>query len=193
MLTAKKYMLPIFLFHPYAAGAAVAVYVQHWHFNPGKNAPILDSKYQLGAPLRNADRRAIQERLEALVRTDSSGDGEGDGRRWTSLHASAEPALDASGGPALQVHLGGEVTSVGVTRSNILNGRAAGFEFAAGLVEARLREELKSGATQKTARADVERDLVLLQQLLTSQENGLIGTAGFEEESRTLFSEGAVH
>ncbi len=191
MLTAKKYMLPIFVFHPYAAGTAVAVYVQHWHFNPGKNAPILDSKYELGAALTNADRRAVQERLEALVRTRSLGDNEDAGRRWTSLHASAEPALDAYGSPALEVHLGPDVMSVGVTRSNILNA-GAGFEFAAGLVEARLREELKAGATHKTARADVESDLTLLQQLLTSQAAGLASAGGFEGESGTLSSE-VVH
>jgi hypothetical protein len=167
------------------------VYVQHWHFNPGKNAPILDSKYQLGAALTNADRRAVQERLGALVRAASSRDAEADGHRWTSLHASAEPALDSSGGPALQVHLGDEVMSVGVTRSNILNAEA-GFEFAAGLVEARLREELRPSATQKTARADVESDLVLLQQLLTSQAEGLASTGGVEGGSGTLVSE-AVH
>jgi hypothetical protein len=34
-------------------------------------------------------------------------------------------------------------------------------------VRARLREELKSAAAPKTTRADVESDLVLLQQLLT--------------------------
>ena len=161
MLTSKKYMLPIFLFHPYAAGAAVAVYVQHWHFNPGKNALILDSKHQLGAALTSTDRRAVQDQLEKLVRAASSTDAGADERQWRSLHAAAEPALDASGGPTLQVRVGGEVTSVGIARSNILN-VPAGSEFAAGLVKARLREELKSAAAQKTARADIESDLVLL-------------------------------
>ena len=188
MLTSKKYMLPIFLFHPYAAGAAVAVYVQHWRFNPGKNALILDSKHQLGAALTSADRRAVQDQLEELVGAASATDIVADERHWTSLHAVAEPALDDAGGPTLQVSEGGEVTSVGITRANILN-VPAGSEFAAGLVKARLREELKSAAAQKTARADVENDLVLLQQLLAPQAEGLASTAA--TESRTLSSEAA--
>jgi hypothetical protein len=176
MLTSKKYMWPIFLFHPYAAGAAVAVYVQHWHFNPGKGALILDSKHQLGAALTSADRRAAQEQLEDLVQAASSADADADERHWTSLHAAAEPALDAIGGLTLQMRVDGEVTSVGIARSNILD-VTAGSEFAAGLVKARLREELKSAAAQKTARADVESDLLLLQQLLAPQAKGLASTA----------------
>jgi len=190
MLTAKKYMLPIFVFHPYAAGAAVAVYVQHWHFNPGKNALILDSKHQLGPAMTSADRRAVQEQLEELVRASSTYAAAEDRHQWTSLHAAAEPVVDDDRGPTLQVSDGGEVNSVGIARSNILN-VSAGSEFAAGLVEARLREELKSGAAQKTARSDVESDLALLQQLLAPQAELLASTAGVATQSRTRSSGGA--
>ena len=71
-----------------------------------------------------------------------------------------------------------EVTSVGITRSNILSvpNRA---EFAAGLIRARLREELKFAAANKTARADVESDLVLLQKLLASRPNAFANTVSF--------------
>jgi hypothetical protein len=71
--------------------------------------------------------------------------------------------------------------SVGIARSNILN-FPAGYEFAARLVKARLREELKSAAARKTARADVESDLVLLQQLL-AQPTGSASTAGLAPPS----------
>jgi len=172
MLTAKKYMLPIFLFHPYAAGAAVAVYIQHWHFNPGKNALILDAKNHLGPALTSADRGAVQDRLEKLVMTASLPDPDAEERQWTSLHATAEPVLDSSGGPVLKVRVGSEVRSVGIARGNIWN-VAASSEFAVSLLQARLIEELKSAAAQKTARADVESDLVLLKQLLESQPRRL--------------------
>ena len=187
MLTAKKYMPPIFLFHPYAAGIAVAVYVQHWHFNPGKNALILDSNHQLGAALTSADRRAVHDQLEGLVRAFASTDAGADEREWTSSYAGAEPALDADGKPAIQVREGGEVAFMGIARSNILND-PTDSEFAAGLVKARLREELKSTSAQKTARADVESDLVLLQQLLALQPKGSANTAGFATESQPLSS-----
>jgi hypothetical protein len=182
MLTAKKYMWPIFLFHPYAAGTAVAVYVQHWHFNPGKNALILDSNHQLAAALTSTERRASRGQLEELVKAASSASTGADQRLWRSLHAGARPALDADGGVALQVSEDGEVTSVGIARSNILNA-PDGFEFAAGLVKARLHEELGS-ASRKTARTDVEADLTLLRQLIALHPKRLEASASFAEESR---------
>jgi hypothetical protein len=172
MLTAKKYMLPIFLFHPYAAGAAVAVYVQHWHFNPGKNTLILDAKNQLGPALTSAERRAVQDRLEKLVMAAPPPDADAEEHQWTSLDATAEPVLDSSGGPVLKMRMGNEVTSVGIARANIWSVPDSS-DFAAGLMKARLIEELKSAATQKTARNDVESDLELLKQLLQSQPRRL--------------------
>jgi hypothetical protein len=65
----------------------------------------------------------------------------------------------------MQIRVGDLVTPVGVARANILSLPAA-FEFAADLMEARLREELKATAARKAARADIESDLALLQQLL---------------------------
>lgn len=184
MLTSKKYMLPLFVFHPFAAGTAVAVYVGHWHFNPGKNAPILDSKDQLGAALTSTDRRVLQDRLVELVQTAAAAGADADGRHWTSFRADAAPALDDFGGLTLQVRVGAEIRSVGITRSNI-SSSLVGSEFAASLMEARLREELKSAAAKKTARADVEGDLALLQQLLESQlkESGSKATLAAEREA----------
>jgi hypothetical protein len=82
------------------------------------------------------------------------------------------------------VTVGGEVTSVGITRSNILS-VSAGAEFAADLVEARLREELRAAA-HKTARTDVDSDLVLLQQLLASQRKGFANTVRLTNQSEVL-------
>ena len=161
-------------------GVLECIYRGYWHFHPGKNALILDSNHQLVAPLTIADRRLVQDQLEDLIQAASSASADADKRQWTSLHAAAEPVFDAFGGPALQVRVGGELMSVGIARSNILN-FPAGYEFAAGLVKARLREELKSAA-RKTARADVESDLVLLHQLL-APPTGLASTTGFAPPS----------
>ena len=177
MLTAKKYMWPIFVFQPYIAVSAVAVYTQHWHFNPGKNAPILDAKHELNAALTSKDRHVFQEQLEEIVRVAAAADS-ADDREWTSLHAVRVPALDDAGRPTLNVYIDGEITPVGIARSNVLN-EPAGAEFAAGIVQARLHEELKSAASQKTARVDVESDLALLRQLLASQPKGLTSAASF--------------
>jgi hypothetical protein len=178
MLSSKKYMLPIFLVHPYAAAGAVALYMGHWHFNLGKNAPVLDARFQLSDALKPADRQAVRVQLEELAETASSAGADMDERNWTSSQAEAEPALDASGGPVLKVMVDREVTSVGIARSNILAARN-GIEFAVNLIKARLREELKSAAANKTARADVESDLVLLQKLLASRSNANANTVSF--------------
>jgi hypothetical protein len=116
--------------------------------------------------------------VEELVRAAFLAGTEADDYHWAALHAAAQPTLDGSGGPTLQVRVGDEVTSFGIARCNILN-VANGCEFAAGLVKARRREELKSAAAQKTARADAESDLVLLQQLLAPQAKRLATTASF--------------
>jgi hypothetical protein len=76
-----------------------------------------------------------------------------------------------------------------IARSNILND-TIGSEFTAGLLKARLHEELKSSAARKTARADVESDLLLLHQLLVSQPKGLASTTEFAIQSQTLSAEG---
>lgn len=172
MLTAKKYMWPIFLFHPYAAAIAVTVYVQHWHFNPGKDAPILDAKHELNTALTSKDRHVFQQQLEEIVRATALAEISRDDRQWTSLYAQAEPALDDAGAPILNVDVEGEITPVGVARSNVLN-EPTGAEFAAAMVKARLHEELKSAATRKMARVDVESDLALLQQLLAATATGI--------------------
>jgi hypothetical protein len=55
-----------------------------------------------------------------------------------------------------------------------------------GLVKARLHEELQSDATKKTARSDVESDLVLLQELLAAQPNELANTGSVATNSGAL-------
>ena len=63
-LTAKKYMLPLFLLHPYIAGSLIAVHFSHGRFDPSRNALILDSKHQLGASLTRMDRRLFNDQLQ---------------------------------------------------------------------------------------------------------------------------------
>lgn len=99
-------------------------------------------------------------------------------RRWESRLAGAEPTLDAAGQPALRLRVDGDTT--GVARSNILNNDDTASDFTVGLVEARLREELKPATLRKTARSDVQNDLLLLQHLLTLQARGLAGASASE-------------
>lgn len=174
MLTSKRYMLPLFFFHPYAAATAVALYVANWHFNPGKNAPIVDSNHQLAPALTRAERNAVREQVKELVRSKGSLLTDPDGHLRVSLHGAVKPALDASGGPSFQVLV--------ITRSNC-SSIPVGSEVAARVIQTRLKEELRSAATKKTARTDVESDLALLRQLLASQRNSLATAPDLVTES----------
>lgn len=176
-LTAKKYMLPLFAIHPYVAGALIAGYLGHGRFDPSKNALILNASDDLDISPTRADRRNYQSRLQELTQSATSLTSVASNvatseRHWESRLAAAEPAFDATGKPVIQVSVDGEIKGIGVTRTNILDS-ASDPEFAIGLVEARLREELKPAIVRKTARSDVENDLLLLERLLTQQAGEL--------------------
>ncbi|MFY9646990.1 MAG: hypothetical protein WAK29_17555 [Terriglobales bacterium] len=201
-LTAKKYMLPLFALHPVIAGSLIAGYLGHGHYDPSKNAPILDALNHFDTPPTREERRNFQNRLQELLQSEpaqtklvsvelvqselahgtplpggDTPDAVADTRRRAALLAAAQPALDDSGAPTIQVHIGDAIARVGITRANILN-LPEGFDFAADLVQARVREELKSSNARKTARADIAGDLTLLQQLLALQAQKLASSSG---------------
>jgi hypothetical protein len=185
MLTSKKYMLPIFMVHPYAAASAVAVYVGYWHFNVGNKAPVLDAKFQLGAAVKPKDLQTVRCQLGVMEGTAFSVAGGTEQRNWPSLEATAEPALDDSEGLVQRVTLGGEVVSVGITRSNILSDPDVA-ELAASLVKARLGEELKAAAAHKTAWTDVETDLLLFHELVVPQAKPSASAASLTGERSSV-------
>ncbi len=168
-LTAKKYMLPLFVLHPYVAGSLIIGYFGHGRFNPSQNALVLDANNHLDQPPSRLDRRNLQDRFDEIVASNPKAD-DVTRRHWAAQHAAAEPTFDASGHAALEIPVNGDVADVGVTRANILTDdvdHVANYEFAVGLLKARVREELKSAPARKSALADVENDLTLLQQLMT--------------------------
>jgi hypothetical protein len=168
-LTAKKYMLPLFAIHPYIMGSLIAGYFGHSRFNPARDALILDANH-LDAPLSNQDRRAFLEELERLQRNDGTPALDAE-KNWNSLQAAAEPALDSTGMPIVQV--GAAREPVGITRANILRDPDSS-ELAAELMRARLMQELRPAMARRTSRSNVETDLVMLQKLLSPPlSNGL--------------------
>ena len=165
VLTAKKYMLPLFAIHPYIMGSLIAGYFVHGRFDPAQNALIMDSSRRLDAPVTRAERRAFLERLEELSHNAASPLPVSEEKNWDSLQAGAEPKLDSSGMPVVQVKVGAETIPVGIARPNILN-LPESSELGSGLMQARLRQELRPATSRWASRADVESDLVLLQKLL---------------------------
>ncbi len=174
---AKKYMLPLVVLNPYIGGGLLVGYFGHLRFDPGRNALILNSGRELDAPMTRNDRLTYQSRLDelSLTRSDidplNQGKSEGkakEAKAWERWQASAQPELDASRQPVLQIRVGDDLAQVGLSRANILSGSESP-ELAARLLEARLRQELRPAITRKTSHSDVEKDLALLQQLLGLQ------------------------
>jgi hypothetical protein len=163
VMAAKKYMIPLIALNPYIAGGLVIQYIGHRSFDPGKNALILDSAHELDQPMTRADRLAYQSRMEEMSQA-SPKQQNNEARTWERMQANAGLGLDTARRPYVQVWVGEDLSQVGVARGNILSGSESS-ELAAKLLEARIRQELRSAATRKTSRSDVERDLALFQQL----------------------------
>lgn len=188
-LSAKKYMVPMLLLHPYISGSVLAAYFGHPRFNPAQHALVLDSRWQLDTPMTSADRRSYQSEWDELRQMrsipDSSSDSSMEGKTWEQLQADAEPELDSSGTPVVQVRLGGDVAKVGISRANVLNDPGSS-DLAAKLLAARIQQELRPAMARKAAHSDVASDLALLRQLLSVQpQTGLAGIFPSPDESNS--------
>lgn len=197
VIAAKKYMVPLVALHPYIGGGLLVEYFGHRRFDPARNAPILDANSHLDSPMTRDQRLAFASRLDELSLNSFPLEPASDGKIkevkaeikdpktkdlrakevkiWERLEAGATPALDKSGQPILQLRIGEDSAQVGLSRSNILSGSESP-EFAARLLQARLRQELRPAIARKTSPSDVQRDLTLFRQLLEQQQRELAGT-----------------
>jgi len=200
VVAAKKYMVPLVVLHPYIGGGLLVEYFGQRRFDPAKNALVLDSSDGLSAPMTRDQRVRYQSRLDEMSRTasvvdppnDEKDEGkteakdEGKTRRkidgkgkeiktWERLQAGATPGIDTSGQPVLQLRSGDDLAQVGISRANILS-VSDSSELAAKLVEARIRQELRPATARKTSPDEVEKDLVLLQYLLSLQPKAVAVT-----------------
>jgi hypothetical protein len=171
-------MVPVVVLHPYIGGGLLAEHFFHKGFDPARNALILDSSHQLGPPMTHDERLAFQSRLDELSLTPSVIDPVNEGKvnegknkevkAWERLQSSAQPRLDPSGQPMLQMGIDDDSAQVGISRANILSGSGSP-ELGARLLEARIRQELRPATARKTSPGDVKTDLRLFQQLLSLQ------------------------
>ena len=196
VVAAKKYMVPLVVLHPYIGGGLLVEYFGHRRFDPAKGALVLDSDDALNKPMTRDQRVRYQSRLDEMTRTalvvdpvsqvttegtaDAKTDVKTDGKGkevkiWEHLQAAATPGIDTSGRPVLQLRSGDDLAQVGISRANILS-VSDSSEFAAKLVEARLREELRPASARKTSPSDVEKDLALLQYLISLQPKAVAVT-----------------
>ena len=193
VMAAKKYMVPLVVLHPYVGGGLLLEYFGHRRFDPARNALIfnLDLRRQLEAPMTRDERLRYQSQLDEMSQTASvieplnEGKNEGktkEAKAWERLQATATPGIDTSGQPVLQLRIGDDSAQVGISRANILS-VSDSSELATRLMEARLRQELRSATARKTLPSDVERDLALLQQLLFLQRRNVAVTPSSTNDS----------
>ncbi len=64
---AKKYVLPLALFHPLVAGGVASVYVADGRFNPARDVLVFSPDGGLELPLTAEERRAYQKNLDDLL------------------------------------------------------------------------------------------------------------------------------
>jgi hypothetical protein len=180
---AKKYMVPLLAWHPVIVGCFAAAYFTGGGFDPGRHALVFDPNRDLEPALNAQQRREYQGRVEPLRGKIHDGDG-GEEPKWPRLEASAEPLLDDAGRPVLRLRVGDNPVEVGLSPENILHASESS-ELAGQLLLGRLRGEVR-GSTPKASLSDVGRDLRLLEELHSAQEDrerSVSGGEGLETET----------
>lgn len=163
---AKKYMVPLLIWHPAIVAGFAAAYFTSGRFDPGRHVLVFMPNRDLEAPLNAHQRSEYQRRLNALRAKAESTDAQEP--RWPRLEAGTEPRLDEAGRPVLRLHVGDNLVDVGLSRENIL-GSAESAELARQILLARLHEALLQSTPTATA-TDISSDLRLLEGLQSAQE-----------------------
>jgi hypothetical protein len=161
VFTAKKYVVPLALLHPFVAGGVGVAYLTSGQFNPAKNAVVLTQSGELERPLTNQERQAYEKGLAEVTATRANKKPASEETSWDHLLANAKLGVDDKGRPVLQVRTPGTAVTLGITRDNVLDSDAPA-EIVQQLLVARLREQLKRGRSPKTSEAELRRDWKML-------------------------------
>lgn len=173
-LKSKKYLVPLAAFHPLIMGGVAVAYLSTGRFDPAKQALVLDSSNRLRPAIARTQRQTYEEQLNQLMARLDPGSGKiaenvpflGErlkDRRWKRLQDEAEPSMDSSGRPVLEMQVGEQWVDVGVSRDNILTSPSPS-PLAQEILASRLHDELRRSAAPRTADTDVEDDWNLLRQ-----------------------------
>jgi hypothetical protein len=160
---AKKYMIPLLVWHPAIVGCFAAAYFTGGGFDPAHHALVFDPSRDLEPPMSAQQRVAYMNRLEQLKRADLEDRGAIEPAKWHESGMESEPMLDEAGRPVMRLRVGASPVLVGVSRENILN-ESESPEIARRLLLERLREELRKSPS-RVANSDVARDLQLFEEL----------------------------
>jgi hypothetical protein len=178
---AKKYEIPLLVFHPIVGGGFAVAYVVSGRFNPAQNAMMYSADGALEQPLTKAQRSAYAKSLEGLLRGEPDlAPGKNGSAEWREVQAKATFAPDAAGHPGLRVTLdergspaaeqsANGASFIGLTRDNILDSTVPPA-LTRELLVVRLRQALSKGTSPHTSEAVLRADLELLGKMLSSPQ-----------------------
>lgn len=188
LFRAKKYVLPLAVFHPVIAGGIVSAYLLGDRFNPARNAMMFDLSGGPSSPVTGNERKMYLKNLEATM-SDGGKDGAGhDATSWRQFEETASFRLDESGHPLLLGQSGGQMVEMGISR-DMIAGEGTSVELQRGLLEARLRQQLTRGRAPKISSDELHEDWRVLQEInATEQHEEVSGQLGRKErEGRIQF------
>jgi hypothetical protein len=173
---AKKYVLPLAMFHPFVAGGVATVYIAGGRFNPVKDVLVFNPNGNLERPLSAEERRTYQKSLNDLARAIPAEKGAHEGTSWQEFQGKAQPSLDPFGRPILQAAFADKPVELGISRGSFLNDEPRS-ELQREFLVTRLRSELTRGRTPKASSVAVRGDWELLQEVIASQRERVTGHA----------------
>jgi hypothetical protein len=166
---AKKYVLPLAVFHPIIVGGVASVYVVGDRFNPARRSGVFSFTGEPEPAPTPAERRVYSQRLRDTIETARDANGASAAGSWNRFVEAAAPALDAQGHAKLEATMGGETLQVPLTRAGLESGGEPS-ELQAALMIARMKQYLKHGRAPRTSSSELRQDWQLLQQIEDARE-----------------------
>ncbi|HMI52967.1 MAG TPA: hypothetical protein VK525_15755 [Candidatus Saccharimonadales bacterium] len=185
---AKKYAIPLTVFHPELAAGVGLIYLTNGRFNPPRNARIYSPDGTFGVRLTEDERRSYQKGLEEIARTSADSNLHRVKTSWRQFQEHAQLDLTAAGNPMLRSGTNDDAMAVGLTRSNILSS-SSHMDLARELLITRLRQELAKGGPPKISDTQLQRDWELLQQLTALSAPQTAATFATAQPARSLHAD----
>jgi hypothetical protein len=160
---AKKYVLPLALFHPFVAGG---------RFNPAKNALIFSPNGSLETALTTEERHTYQKNLDDLLRPLPDEKPTHEEISWQQFQEKAQPGLDQFGRPILQAPFGDRLVVLGISRGSFFSSEPPP-ELQREILVTRLRAELADGRAPRISGTELRDDWQLLQVVISAQREGV--------------------
>ncbi|MGH9642121.1 MAG: hypothetical protein ACRD3Q_06810 [Terriglobales bacterium] len=167
-LKSTKYIVPSAIGSPVFAGCVFAVYVGTGagRFRPDRNAMVFTAGSNPEPPVARADRKAYQRELKRLLaEADPAISPKEVDKSWERMQSKTKMGFDDQNAPILEVRLGEQQVSMGVSPGNLRNGTAPP-QLVEQFLAARLQSELRHAPANGISQTEIARDWSLLKQVL---------------------------